>query len=63
MARVYTRKAAQKKLAASGAAKLGFTKKLSHLLSHQKEKTITTMREKQDGARKRTTESFCLSVG
>jgi hypothetical protein len=28
MARVYTRKAAQKKLAASGAAKLGLTKKI-----------------------------------
>jgi hypothetical protein len=40
MARVYTRKAAQKKLAASGAAKLGLTKKMSHLRSHQKKKTI-----------------------
>jgi integrase len=40
MARVYTRKAAQKKLAASGAAKLGLTKKMSHLLSRQKKKTI-----------------------
>ena len=35
MARVYTRKAAQKKLAASGAAKVSTAQSLSHPLSHR----------------------------
>ena len=68
MARVYTRKAAQKKLAASGAAKLGLTKKnVPHPVppegKYNKNNAVDEGWCPEDGAQKRTRTSTAFTTG